>query len=117
MFSLTRQEKLILIILPATILLGLALNYALKKYPRLDGFYRCASLSLSKASWPININEAGIEQLQELPGVGRHIASLIIEYRKTHEGFKNKEELKDIRGIGEKKFQNIKERVTIKSAE
>jgi len=60
----------------------------------------------------ININSADSKSLETLPGVGEKKAVLIIEYRKTHK-FKSKEELKKIKGIGEKTFQKIESLIKI----
>lgn len=62
----------------------------------------------------IDINNADIEALKTLPGVGPVIARRIIEYRKTHGRFNTIEEIKNVKGIGEKKFKEIKEIITVK---
>ena len=59
----------------------------------------------------VNINTATAEELMELPGIGPVIAKRIIEYREATGGFKNIEELKEVRGIGEAKFAAIKDMV------
>ena len=56
----------------------------------------------------ININKAGINQLVSLPGIGEKTAQKIIKLRDERGGFKNLEELKDVKGIGEVKFNKIK---------
>ncbi len=56
----------------------------------------------------ININEASIEELISLPGVGPKIARRIYEYRKRHGEFKDVNELLNIKGIGPKKLKRIK---------
>ncbi|RKY95237.1 MAG: hypothetical protein DRQ01_00255 [Ignavibacteriae bacterium] len=56
----------------------------------------------------ININKAGINQLISLPGIGEKTAQKIILLREERGGFKNLEELKDVKGIGEVKFNKIK---------
>jgi len=56
----------------------------------------------------ININKAGINQLISLPGIGEKTAQKIILLRDERGGFKNLEELKDVKGIGEVKFNKIK---------
>ncbi len=62
----------------------------------------------------ININTATQEQLETLTGIGPTIASKIIQYRKENGSFKTIEELKNVSGIGDSKFVNIKENITIK---
>ena len=61
----------------------------------------------------ININTAGSEELQTLPGIGEVIAGRIIEYRDNHGGFLNIEEIMEVSGIGEKMFENIKDYICI----
>ncbi len=56
----------------------------------------------------IDINKATFDQLEVLPGIGPKLAQRIIKYRETHGSFKSLEELKQIKGIGEKKFEKIK---------
>jgi len=56
----------------------------------------------------ININTATAEELTELPGVGESTAEKIILYRNEVKGFKKKEDIMNVKGIGKKKFENIK---------
>lgn len=59
-------------------------------------------------SEPININTANSEQLQELPGIGPAYAQRILEWRDENGDFTSKEQLLEIRGIGEKRLEAIK---------
>lgn len=61
----------------------------------------------------INLNEASAEQLQTLDGVGPATASAIIEYRDANGGFERVDELKNVKGIGDKKLQKLSEYVTV----
>lgn len=58
-------------------------------------------------NFPIDINTAGIDELKALDGIGDAIASAIIEYRETYGNFRNREELLNVSGIGEKKLAGI----------
>ena len=61
----------------------------------------------------VNINTASQSELDGLPGIGDSIAQRIIDYREQNGNFKSIEELKEVKGIGEAKFEEIKDRVTI----
>lgn len=56
----------------------------------------------------ININIAGVEELMRLPYVSEKMANDIIDYRTKTGGFKNAEELMNIKGIKQKRFEKIK---------
>lgn len=62
----------------------------------------------------VNINEADIKELDSLPGVGEATATKIINHRKENGKFKAIEEIKNVNGIGDKKYENIKDMITIK---
>lgn len=61
----------------------------------------------------VNINTAGIEELMELDGIGEVIAQRIIDYRNEHGKFTSIEEIKNVSGIGDTKFEKIKDRICI----
>jgi competence protein ComEA len=52
----------------------------------------------------VNINRASQSELEGLAGVGPATAKKIIAYRQEHGAFKSKEELKQVKGIGDKKY-------------
>jgi competence protein ComEA len=62
----------------------------------------------------VNLNTATVEKLMTLPGVGESTAQKIIEYRNKNKKFKNVEELKNVSGIGEAKFNTLKEYIYVK---
>ena len=61
----------------------------------------------------ININTAGIDELIELPGIGDALAQRIVAYRKEHGRFDNIGDIMDVKGIGEAKFNAIRDLITI----
>ena len=65
------------------------------------------------ADGKININTADEKALDELPGVGPAMAKRIIEYRQSEGMFQSPEDLKKVRGIGEAKFEKMKDKITI----
>ncbi len=60
----------------------------------------------------ISINNASKEELMSLPGIGEKTAIKIIEYRQTS-SFKSIEDLKKVKGIGDKKYEKIKDLIVI----
>lgn len=68
---------------------------------------------LLHAADKVNINTATEKELAGLPGIGAAIAKRIVEYREANKGFKSIEELKKVKGIGSKKFEAIKDRLTV----
>lgn len=62
----------------------------------------------------ININTGDIDELSNLPGVGKALAQRIIVYREENGKFKKIEDLKNVSGIGDKKYENLKEYICIK---
>jgi len=64
-------------------------------------------------SGPININTASQTELESLPGIGPVLAERIIDYREKNGPFKTKEALKNVKGIGDKTFADLADKITI----
>jgi competence protein ComEA len=60
---------------------------------------------------PVSLNTATTAQLDELDGIGPATAQKILDWRKEHGGFGSVEELKQVSGIGPKRFEALKEKV------
>ena len=67
----------------------------------------------SKSTGKININKATATELMNIPGVGEVTAAKIIEYRETQGTFKTIEDIKNVSGIGDAKFNAMKEYITV----
>ncbi|HYK91700.1 MAG TPA: helix-hairpin-helix domain-containing protein [Acidobacteriota bacterium] len=67
----------------------------------------------SASTEKVNLNTATIEQLQTLPGIGPAMARRVIEYRTKVGKFTKIEEIINVKGIGEKRFQKIKDRLAV----
>jgi len=61
----------------------------------------------------ISINSATAEQLEELPGIGPALSSRIIAYRDANGGFKTKEDLLNVSGIGDSIFAGFTDLITL----
>ena len=65
------------------------------------------------ASALISLNRANATELDQLPGIGPAIAARIVDWRTANGGFKKKEDLMQVKGIGQKLFAQIKDLVTL----
>lgn len=61
----------------------------------------------------ININTATQTELEQLPGIGPSTALKIINYREENKKFSSIEEIKEVPGIGDAKFNNIKDMIEV----
>ena len=61
----------------------------------------------------VNINTAGLGELQRLPGIGPAMGQRIIDYRTEHSRFQSVEELVEVRGIGSKTLEKMRPFVTL----
>jgi len=67
----------------------------------------------SEVSWPVNINRASAYELQSLPGIGEQLALRIIEYRMQHGPFARIDDIVNVEGIGESRFEEIRDKITV----
>lgn len=61
----------------------------------------------------VNLNTATAAQIALLPGIGPKTADLVVQYRQKNGPFKKIEEIMNVRGIGEKSFLRIKDRLSV----
>ena len=61
----------------------------------------------------VNINTANKEKLETLPGIGETTAQKIIDYREANGKFKTIEDIKNVSGIGEAKYESLKDKITV----
>lgn len=102
---LTKQEKIVLIVLGFIFLAGMALHCSFKSFP---GLHNIVNLMDSECIYPkVDINRATTQELVKIPHIGPTTAARIIDYRKRNKAFRKLEELKLIAGIGEEKAEKI----------
>lgn len=127
-FSLTKQERTVVIFLVVSLLVGNSVLF-LKRRRRyfakeivtserlaLDELIE-KSNSLRKAGreyLQMDINVATVEELVLLPGIGRATARKIIDYRNRFGLFSTPEDIMKVKGIGRRKYHNIRESITVK---
>jgi competence ComEA-like helix-hairpin-helix protein len=86
-----------------------------KRQAQADSLYREIMAKPFKKNRPkgkVSINRALAEELRTLPRIGAKMAERIIEYRNRNP-YKSLEELKNVKGIGEKTFLNLKDMITL----
>ena len=72
-----------------------------------------AGSGAGEVAGPVNLNTATLEQLETLPGVGPATAQAILAFRDKEGSFKSIEALLDVRGIGDAKFEALRELITV----
>ena len=61
---------------------------------------------------PVSLSSATVAQLDGLDGIGPTLAQRIVDYRQTHGGFRSVDQLRDVSGIGDKRFEALRKAVT-----
>jgi competence protein ComEA len=64
------------------------------------------------ASGPISLSTATVQQLDGVDGIGPTLAARIVQYREAHGGFRSIDDLRNVEGIGEKRFAALRKAVT-----
>lgn len=122
MFNLEKLERTIIVFLVCALLTGLAAA-GYKKHGRevevkVTGFEIQAEEKAApdegfRIHKKVNINEARLDELMTLKGVGTVLAGRIIDYRTSSGAFGSTEEIKKVKGIGPALFDKIKDDISI----
>jgi competence ComEA-like helix-hairpin-helix protein len=106
MFNFTEQERRAILFIITVALAGLGINF-LKTINQNNKV--TASIFQDENLGKININTADRELLMSVSGIGERLAQRIIEYRIINGNFKELNELKNIKGINDYRFEKIKD--------
>lgn len=71
-----------------------------------------STLRNASSSHLINVNTASQQELESLPGIGEILAQRIVEYRTQNGPFRSPEDLLKVKGIGPKKLEALRDRIT-----
>jgi len=109
----TKDEKIVIIFLLAGIFIGTAVLYYKRARPHtnFDVFEFNKDI---KVAVGVNINTANTERLSKLTGVGPVLARRIIAYREKYGPFTRAEDIKNVKGIGPKKFEKMYKQIILK---
>lgn len=111
-------ERIAVVVLAAFLLIGALILHRRHSRPLRDiyvvedGIKEVVTLKKLREIYPrekININTANAEQLKRIPGIGEKTAAKIIRMRETCGRFNGKKDIFLVRGIGDKKYESIKE--------
>lgn len=117
MFNLERIEKFLIAFLILTLILG----FGVISLRRLRPSVPIKIISFNKEEYAqnterlkekININEADVNELMRLKGIGKTLAERIIDYRSNNGIFASPEEIKKVKGVGPALFEKIKDEIS-----
>jgi len=105
------MKTVVVFLLAALMVLPVAFNAAAaeKEAPKTEAQ---ATEGQAQATDKINLNTADAAQLESLPGVGPALAGAIVAYREATP-FQSIEDIKKVKGIGDKKFEGFKDMITV----
>jgi competence ComEA-like helix-hairpin-helix protein len=102
LFNLTPQEKKTILFLLIILALGIGIDFLSKILSQAPP----VALILENTA-KIDLNQADQKMLKDIPGIGEKLSQRIIDYRNNEGGFSSLEELKDIKGITQKRYEEL----------
>ncbi len=104
MVEMTPQERQVALFLSAMLLAALALNLYFKAKPQNKDILKITEFSIK-----VGLNHAGEKELLRVKGIGPVTAANIVAYRNNHGPFRQLEELKQVAGVGEYRYNLVKD--------
>jgi len=98
----SRKEIFVLAVLIAALVVINAVNFINRR--KLE---KSLALVIEEGRAPVSLNCAGSSDLEDLPGIGPALAERIIAFRTECGGYRNLDELKKVKGIGENLYKKI----------
>lgn len=114
----TKTEKILLAITAAFLCLLLGLFLGSRTVRQADTYTVSTARQASQEEVvppkvTVSLNTATAEELAVLPGIGNELALRIVEYRREHGPFAKIEDVMEVNGIGEGKFSEIRDQITV----
>jgi competence protein ComEA len=119
---MTKQEKSVIYFLVAMLFLGLAVKFFKtvinRPHLKIESVNIPADKNIDvkkiiKENSTVKINSATAEDFSRLPGIGKGLAARVVEYRNQNGSFIMIEDLKNVKGIGDKKYDAIKDYLAV----
>ena len=113
MFTITKQERIVIVFLIGCLLLGIGAKVFRTYHTAPVETSRRTEIPSYERGGFVNINDASAEELMTLKGIGRVLAHRIVAHRNSEGIFTEIDEIKSVKGIGEKVFNKIKNRISV----
>lgn len=108
MWGLNLQERKVLLFLLILIFIGYGISFLKKTNSDFNFSLRKIYKDIEEIN-KFDLNKIDKETLIKLPGIGKKLATRIVEYRQKYGRFSTLEELKDIKGLSPSCYEKIKE--------
>lgn len=102
-----RSNDQLSIALALTIMFGVFTIYLGRSLIFDDGLVYLDDVPTAKADYRVDVNTAQWPELVVLPGIGEKLARSIVDYRQLIGGFRSLDEIRNVPGIGEVKYQRL----------
>ena len=110
MTRFTKDERRVLTFLIAVLFLGMGIAFVRGRNPVPSAVISVDTTTV-RSSEKININSAPLSELIKLDGIGPALAERIIVYRKINGLFRYPEDIKNVKGIGDKTFEKLRDQI------